>query len=228
MRGIAGHPADTDRDTGFKKALEEYPDIKVVKEDRAPTGIRQTAVDQINDILAQRPTKFDGIWTSGIDNVIVDAIVRRSTQLVPVVGADNAGFVKQLLDRGRPQGRGGHQPSGRRRRRCGPRPKLLAGDKPADPNVHVTPELWDNTTEAGKAALTAANDTTLARDLAPRADRRGLDHLSQGRRQGVQGPGRVTPRATIQCVRGCRFTPASPCDSRSGTACPHGGRTSQR
>ena len=25
MRGIAGHPADTDRDTGFKKALAEYP-----------------------------------------------------------------------------------------------------------------------------------------------------------------------------------------------------------
>ena len=32
MRGIAGHPADTDRDTGFKKALAEYPDIKVAKE----------------------------------------------------------------------------------------------------------------------------------------------------------------------------------------------------
>src|SRR5688572_21894970 len=29
MRGIAGHPADTDRDTGFKKALAEYPDITV-------------------------------------------------------------------------------------------------------------------------------------------------------------------------------------------------------
>ena len=30
MRGIAGNPADTDRDTGFKKALAENPDIKVV------------------------------------------------------------------------------------------------------------------------------------------------------------------------------------------------------
>ena len=30
MRGIAGNPADTDRDTGFKNVLEDYPDIKVV------------------------------------------------------------------------------------------------------------------------------------------------------------------------------------------------------
>ena len=30
MRGIAGHPADTDRDTGFMKALEENPGIKLL------------------------------------------------------------------------------------------------------------------------------------------------------------------------------------------------------
>ena len=39
MRGIAGHPADTDRDTGFKKALAENPDIKVVRKSRR-SGIR--------------------------------------------------------------------------------------------------------------------------------------------------------------------------------------------
>ena len=32
MRGIAGHPADTDRDTGFKKALEENPGITVAED----------------------------------------------------------------------------------------------------------------------------------------------------------------------------------------------------
>ena len=30
MRGLAGNPADTDRDTGFKQALAEYPGIKVL------------------------------------------------------------------------------------------------------------------------------------------------------------------------------------------------------
>ena len=30
MRGIAGHPADSDRDIGFKEVLKDYPNIKVV------------------------------------------------------------------------------------------------------------------------------------------------------------------------------------------------------
>ena len=30
MRGLAGHPADTDRDIGFKNVLKDYPNIKVV------------------------------------------------------------------------------------------------------------------------------------------------------------------------------------------------------
>src|SRR5688572_15383470 len=30
MRGISGHPADTDRDAGLKAALEDYPDIELV------------------------------------------------------------------------------------------------------------------------------------------------------------------------------------------------------
>ena len=32
MRGIPGHPADTDRHTGFQRALAEHPGITVVKE----------------------------------------------------------------------------------------------------------------------------------------------------------------------------------------------------
>ena len=51
MRGIAGHPADTDRDTGFKKALAEYPDITVAKE-VVTKWDPATAVSQINDIMS--------------------------------------------------------------------------------------------------------------------------------------------------------------------------------
>ena len=50
---------------------------------------------QILDYIATG-APFDGIWTSGIDNVIVDALVESDVPLVPVVGADNAGFVGQL------------------------------------------------------------------------------------------------------------------------------------
>ncbi len=94
MRGAAGASADSDRDKGFKKALAEFPDIKVAQE--TFTGWQQDqGKQQILDYIATG-VPFDGIWTSGIDNVIVDALVESQATLVPVVGADNAGFVGQL------------------------------------------------------------------------------------------------------------------------------------
>ena len=41
MRGIAGHPADTDRDTGFKRALAEYPGHQGRQGTSSPSGIRR-------------------------------------------------------------------------------------------------------------------------------------------------------------------------------------------
>ena len=96
MRGAAGASADSDRDKGFKRALAEFPDVKVVQE--VFTGWQQDqGKQQILDYIATG-LPFDGIWTSGIDNVIVDALVESGATLVPVVGADNAGFVGQLLN----------------------------------------------------------------------------------------------------------------------------------
>ena len=162
MRGIPGHPADTDRDTGFKKAMSEYPNITIAKE-TSTNWDQKTAVTQINDILTSG-VKFDGIWTSGIDNVIVDALKTAKHAYVPIVGADNVGFVRQLLDTtGYPglKGAAVTNPPAVGGAGLVLANQLLAGQKPASNNVHVTPELWDNTTEAGKASLTAANDTTL-------------------------------------------------------------------
>ena len=51
MRGIPGHPADTDRDMGFKKALAEYPGITVAKETSTDWD-QKKGTDQINEILA--------------------------------------------------------------------------------------------------------------------------------------------------------------------------------
>src|SRR5919108_2812178 len=94
MRGAAGAPADSDRDRGFKRALSEYPDIAVVHE--VFTGWQQDqGKQQMLDFIATG-IPFDGVWTSGIDNVIVDALVESEQPLVPIVGADNAGFVGQL------------------------------------------------------------------------------------------------------------------------------------
>ncbi len=118
MRGIAGHPADTDRDTGFKKALAEYPDITVAKEVVTKWDPAKTAVGQINDIMTSG-VKFDGVWTSG--SRLRDRRRHEDRQghpLVPIVGADNAGFVHAAPRRAEPQGRGRDQPVGRRRRRA--------------------------------------------------------------------------------------------------------------
>ena len=159
MRGIAGHPADTDRDTGFQKALKENPGITI-----ASTAVTKwdpaTATAQINDIMSAG-TKFDGIWTSGVDSNIVDALKAANHPYVPIVGADNAGFVTQLLAAGGPKGAAVTNPASIGGAGVTLALQILDGKKPAATTVHVTPELWSNTDDAGKAKLTAAADASL-------------------------------------------------------------------
>jgi ribose transport system substrate-binding protein len=156
MRGIAGHPADTDRDTGFKKALAENPGIKVVKE-VATKWDPVTGTTQINDIMSSG-LKFDGIWTSGIDSNIVDALKTAKHAFVPIVGADNAGFVTQLLKESGLKGAAVTNPPSVGGAGVVLATQILDGKPPATTTVHVTPELWDNATDDGKAKLTAASD----------------------------------------------------------------------
>ncbi len=96
MRGISGVPADDDRHKGFMEVIEQNPGMKIVKEtftdwSFAPAG------KQANDILNSN-TKVDGIWTSGIDYVVVDALKKAGQDKVPVIGTDNNKFLEQLQD----------------------------------------------------------------------------------------------------------------------------------
>jgi ribose transport system substrate-binding protein len=159
MRGAAGASADNDRDTGFKKALAEFPNIKVVKEVATGWDLAK-GTQEINDILSSG-IKFDGIWTSGIDNVIVDALKTAGHPFVPIVGADNAGFVKQLLTEPGLVGAAVTNPASVGGAGVTLAIKVLDGQKPADPVVHVTPAVWDNQTDAGKASLNTANDPAI-------------------------------------------------------------------
>ena len=96
MRGLAGHPADTDRDTGFKKALAEYPNIKVVPnaDGVPPAGIRPPPrSSSTTSSPAGQYDDIDGIWTSGMDSQVVDAIKAAGKEFVPIVGADLGAFV---------------------------------------------------------------------------------------------------------------------------------------
>ena len=70
-RGIPGHPADTARDVGFKKALDENPGITVVP---STEGVHTnwdpaTATQLANDFIASGEyDNIQGIWTSGMDS----------------------------------------------------------------------------------------------------------------------------------------------------------------
>jgi ribose transport system substrate-binding protein len=159
MRGIPGHPADTDRDTGFKRALAEYPGITVVKE-TATNWDPATGQTQITDIV-NSGTAFDGIWTSGIDSWIVDALKTAGAPLVPIVGADNSGFVNQLINEEGLVGAAVTNPGSVGGAGVALALQILGGTPPAEQTVKLTPQIWDNATEEGKAALAAAADPSL-------------------------------------------------------------------
>jgi ribose transport system substrate-binding protein len=101
MRGLAGHPADSDRDIGFKEVLKDYPNIKVVPNaDGVATGWDPATTTQlINEFISSgQYDDIQGIWTSGMDSQVVDAIKAAGKPYVPIVGADLGAFVAQLLD----------------------------------------------------------------------------------------------------------------------------------
>ena len=81
--------------------LKDYPNIKVVPNaDGVATGWDPaTATKLINDFIASgQYDTIQGIWTSGMDSMVVDAIKASGKPYVPIVGADLGAFVKQLLD----------------------------------------------------------------------------------------------------------------------------------
>jgi ribose transport system substrate-binding protein len=166
MRGIAGHPADTDRDTGFKNILKDYPDIKVlpsadgVATDWAPA----TATKLINEFIASgQYDTIQGIWTSGIDSEVVDAIKAAKKPFVPIVGTDRGSFTAQLLDAtGYPDLKGAAVTNTAAVGGAGVALalKLLKGEavetdpSATQPNtVLLVPVIADNLTDAGKTTL---------------------------------------------------------------------------
>ena len=156
MRGIAGAAADDDRDAGFQRALEENPDINVIFESHTNWD-QATGTQQFNDFLATGDN-FDGIWTSGIDNVIVDAMLEAGVDLVPIVGADNAGFVQQLLDVEGLEGAAVTNSAAVGGAGVTLALQILNGEEPAEQVTLTEPQIWSNDTEEGMAQLEEAAD----------------------------------------------------------------------
>jgi ribose transport system substrate-binding protein len=152
MRGIAGVPADTDRHTGFNQAKKRYPGIKVVKQ--TFTGWQfATGGKQILDIL-NSGVKVDGVWTSGIDYTIVNAFRTAGKPLVPVVGADNNQFLKQLMTTKGLRGAAVTNPATIGGVGASMAIKLLSGQS-VPKWVKLKPQVWDNGTAAGKKEIKA-------------------------------------------------------------------------
>ena len=159
MRGIAGVQADTDRDNGFKRALAEYPNIKIASE-TFTNWAQADGTQQITDLL-NAGTNIDGVWTSGIDNVIVDAFKTAVVPFVPIVGADNSGFVTQLATEEGLVGAAVTNPGSVGGAGVALALQILGGTMPAAQTTLLTPVVWENVTAEGKAAVVAAADPAI-------------------------------------------------------------------
>jgi ribose transport system substrate-binding protein len=162
-RGFAGHPADTDRHTGFTEVLANYPGITVLP---SPEGVHTgwdpaTATNLANEFMSSG--QWDGIagvWTSGMDSVVVDAAKANNKELKPIVGADLGAFVNQLLTEQGLEGAAVTNTAAVGGAGVNLAIKLLNGDTvetdataPKPNTVLLKPVLADNTSDAGKAML---------------------------------------------------------------------------
>jgi ribose transport system substrate-binding protein len=187
MRGAAGAGADNDRDVGFKKAMAEFPEITVAQE--VFTGWQQDqGKQQINDIIAAG-VPFQGVWTSGIDNVIVDALVESGAPLVPIVGADNAGFVGQLSSVEGLVGAAVTNPGSVGGAGVELAIQILDGKMPAEKTVLVDPAVWANNTDEGKALLASAANPNLSPEWPVSVSIPGWTTYSMDQVIACKGPG---------------------------------------
>jgi ribose transport system substrate-binding protein len=162
-RGIAGHPADTDRHTGFTEVLKDYPGIEVLPSaDGVATGWDPaTATNLANEFMASG--QWDGIagvWTSGMDSQVVDAAKANGKDFKPIVGADLGAFVNQLLTEQGLEGAAVTNTAAVGGAGVNLAIKLLNGETvetdstaPKPNTVLLKPVLADNTSDAGKQML---------------------------------------------------------------------------
>jgi len=170
-RGIAGNPADSDRDTGFNQALQESTKaggtIVIANPGGTFTGWDPATATQItNDFITSGGyDKVDGIWASGMGTQIDDAIVAANKPLKPIADADIGAFVTQLLSPDKYPGLVGAAVTNTASvggAGVNLAYKLLSGQTVEQtagagrPNtILLDPQILDNTTDAGKQALQA-------------------------------------------------------------------------
>ena len=162
-RGFAGHPADTDRHTGFNEVLADYPGIELLP---GPEGVHTgwdpaTATTLANEFMSSGQwDSIAGVWTSGMDSMVVDAAKANTKGFKPIVGADLGAFVNQLLTEEGLEGAAVTNTAAVGGAGVNLAVKLLNGETvetdasaPKPNTVLLKPVLADNTSDAGKAML---------------------------------------------------------------------------
>jgi ribose transport system substrate-binding protein len=188
MRGIDGTPGDGERKKGFDAAWKNYPDIKIAQ---------TTFMDWSNEKAAQQMAaliaagkQFDGVWTSGIDYTVIEAMKSAHHPFVPFVGADNNGFFKQLVDY-KKDGLVGVAVSNSPA--IGAAGLVVALDllqKKDRPHlVQVVYPQWDNTTDEGVAKLKAMYDPNGAPTDPVYGPIEGYGHFTAAQEKVCKGPG---------------------------------------
>jgi ribose transport system substrate-binding protein len=188
MRGIDGVPADSDRHEGFTAALKEYPDIKVVASVFTNWSPDKGA-QQTKDLLGSGK-QIDGVWTSGIDASVVAAFKDANVKFVPVVGADDNGFLGQgieLKDAGlvaiavtNPPAVGG----------AGLAVALDVLEGKQHPHlIHVTPVAYDNTTPEGLQWLKTYYDPKVDPNYPVYSPLSPYTHYTVEQEKACKGPG---------------------------------------
>jgi ribose transport system substrate-binding protein len=188
MRGIDGTPGDVERKKGFDEAWKQYPDIKIAA---------STFMDWSNEKAAQQMAaliaagkQFDGVWTSGIDYTVIEAMKSAHHPFVPFVGADNNGFIKQLIDYKKDGLLGvavSNSPA------IGAAGLVVALDllqkKDRPHRVQVEYPMWDNTTDAGVEKLKALYDPNVAPTDPIYGPIPGYGHFTAAQEKACKGPG---------------------------------------
>jgi ribose transport system substrate-binding protein len=188
LRGIDGVPADADRHDGFTAALKKYPDIKVVAS--IFTGWSPDKAAEVMKNLVSSGKQIDGIWTSGTDMSVVDAYKTANLKYVPVVGADNNGFMGQeieLKDKGLVEINVTNPPA------VGGAGLSVALDILAGKNhprvIHLTPAVYDSTTEDGVKWLKALYDPKVDPSLSAYSPVAPYTHYTIDQEKACKGPG---------------------------------------
>jgi ribose transport system substrate-binding protein len=186
MRGIDGVPADADRHEGFTEALKKYPDIKVVAS--VFTGWSPDKGAQETKDLLSSGKQIDGIWTSGIDKAVVDAYKTANIKYVPVVGADNNGFMGQEIDLKDLVGINVTNPPAVGGAGLSIALDVLAGKKV--PRVtHLTPKVYDSTTSEGQEWLKSLYDPKVDPNYPVYSPVEPYTHYTIEQEKACKGPG---------------------------------------